>query len=301
MSRPPFPEVIDSTMIGAFRSCPRRMYLEFVEHWKPKSQSIHLHAGAAYASALEAARIAFYVDGASQEDATALGLGVLMKEYGNFVCPPDSAKSLERMCGAFEFYMEQYPMTSDAAVPVSLASGARGIEFAFAEPIDFIHPETGNPILYVGRMDMICDYAGGRYGYDDKTTSALGATWSKQWDLRSQFTGYCWGAGKAGLALNGFLVRGVSILKTKYDTQQALTYRPQWMIDRWYTQLLRDLAAMREMWESGYWDFSLDHACTEYSGCIFRQVCLAADPQPWLETAFERRRWNPVTRQEELV
>lgn len=607
--RPPFPRVLDSTIIASFRSCPRKMQLAYLDHYKPKTPSVHLHAGGAYAAGLEAAREAFYLDGKPSSEAIEIGLGALMKFYGDFECPEDSAKSLSRMMGAFEFYFERYPMESDNAIPVALPGGKRGIEFSFAEPIDEVNPETGDPILYVGRMDMICDYAGGRFGEDDKTTSSLGASWPKQWDLRSQFTGYCvtpetevltadgwvqivnlpesveimawkngklqfelpidyiempfsghltefdgkihikatpehrqvvfdtysqqyktftidtlprtsgalrflsagmkeggeellpaalrllvafqadgtwrdetamefhftkiskakrleslfdeldlpytkhntqdgsfsyrvlkgtqtgtairtllgeakrydswllhlsgsalailveelqywdgssrgtrgwmyftsvpenadwvrtaaalcghytsvhtqagwktsstayrvnitkvhqhavhlteerqvpyegtvycltvpssyfmirsqgrimitgncWGAERAGFPLQGFLVRGVSILKTKYDTMQAITYRPAWMIERWYEQLLRDVRRLKQQWESGVFDYSLDHACTEYGGCEFRQVCLSKDPTPWLEGSFTRRIWDPVNRKETSV
>lgn len=326
--RPPFPTVIDASLIAAFRSCPRRAFFDFFQHWKSKTPSVHLHAGAAYARGLEVARLAYYsgdyhyprvelVDGQQVVDwkseprspgqsleAIACGLQALLAAYGDFECPPDSAKSCERMAGAFEYYFQMYPFETEKAVPVTRPSGKRGIEFSFAEPIDFIHPETGNPLVYVGRFDMLCDYMGGIYGEDDKTTSSLGASWSKQWDLRSQFTGYCWGARRQKLAVDGFLVRGISILKTKYDTQQAVTYRPQWMIDEWEEQLLTvDLPRMVQMWESEKWAISHAEACTEYGGCQFRQVCLSAPENRlnWLRTGFERRSWDPVSRLETLL
>lgn len=298
MTRPPFPTVLDSTIIAAFRSCPQKAFMEYFQHYKTKTPSVHLHAGAAFAKGLEVARTAFYLDGLDEEESIRQGLGALLTAYGDYECPEDSAKSATRMAGAYEYYHMQYPMSKDHAVPVELPGGRKGIEFSFAEPIDVAHPETGDPLLYVGRMDMLTKYAGAMYGEDDKTTSQLGASWSKQWDLRSQFTGYCWGASKAGFPLAGFLVRGVSILKTKYETQQAITYRPQWMIDRWYSQLLVDVERMKSMWAAGYWDYNLDHACNEYGGCIFRKVCLSKDPGPWLEGDFERRVWDPVNRTE---
>lgn len=624
MTRPPFPAVLDSTIVGSFRSCRRKAYLEYVEHWKPRTVSVHLHAGGAYAKGLEEARKAYFIgveqpDGTikqvSEDVAIQIGLRALMRAYGAFECPPDSAKSLERMCGAFEYYFTQYPMSSDKAVPVTLPGGGKGIEFSFAEPIIYpdgeplLHPETGDPLIYCGRMDMIANYAGGMFGEDDKTTSSLGASWSKQWDLRcfsgdteiltragwrridciqegedvlqynkgemefvpaadvhsthfagrlislqngrldqlitpnhrillelrrggekvveaaalgyedkkhkiplsgvlqgeklpaavqryivalqadgslrsskgiqdggqghrehmpypaasfkfvkgrkierlrsilrelgveftehedgsfyvsgftplqelvtklldenkmfredtfelydetfleeleywdgwasqyytihkknaefvqtvahtngwrasvqlkithtqsyvvclskqiscelgaltmkrvgwdapvyclsvpsgfllirrggvvsvsgnSQFTGYCWGAAKAGFPLQGFLVRGVSILKTKFETQQAITYRPQWMIDRWHAQLIRDVEAMIVAWESGYWDYNLDHSCNEFGGCIFKKVCLSEQPEDWLEVDFEKRIWDPLKREEKVI
>jgi hypothetical protein len=301
--RPPFPSIIDASLLSAFRSCPRKAFLEYFHHWKPKTPNVHLHAGKAYAAGLEAARRAYYIEDAPPLTATSIGMGALIKSYGDFECPPDSAKSLERLMGAYEYYFTQYPLSSDAAIPISLPGGQRGIEFSFAEPLEATHPETGEPLIYVGRFDALVNYAGAVYGLDDKTTSSLGASWPKQWDLRSQFTGYCWGASRAGISIAGFLVRGISILKTKYETLQPITYRPQWMVDEWYEQVLRDLVRMEACWRAGYWDANLDHACTEFGGCIFRQICLTepAKRDTWLETGFERRQWDPVRRVETLL
>jgi len=301
MTRPPFPTVLDSTIMAAFRSCPRKAELEFIQHWKPQTPSVHLHAGAAYASGMEAARVAYYLNGHSAEDSIALGIQALLTHYGNFECPEDSPKSASRMAGALEFYFSHYRLGEDQAIPLSLPGGKSGIEFNFLEPIDLAHPETGDPLLYSGRMDMMCSYENMNLGEDDKTASQLGASWPRQWDLRSQFTGYVWGAGRAGIKLDGFLVRGVSILKTKYDTLQAITYRPAWQIDRWYEQLLRDVKRMIAAWQEGYYDYNLDHACAEYGGCQFRSICQMRDPQALLRQQFERRRWDPVARTETLL
>jgi len=205
--RPPFPAVIDNTIRSAFVACPQKALLEYLRHFKSLDQSVHLHAGGAYAQGLEAMRTAYYQDGETQDTALAIGLRSLMDFYGDFECPPESSKSCERMLGALEYYVSQYPLETDAAVPAYLPGGKRGIEYSFAEPLEILHPVTGDPLLYVGRMDGLMDYAGGRYIMDDKTTSSLGASWSKQWDLRSQFTGYAWGCQQAGIETNGVLIR----------------------------------------------------------------------------------------------
>ena len=301
MERLPFPTVLDSTIMAAFKSCPQKAWLEYIQHWKLRDQSVHLHAGAAYAAGMEAARTAFYVNGQSEADSIAAGLQALMSAYGDFQCPPDSAKSLERTAGALEFYFSNYQLGHDKAIPMTLPGGKRGIEFSFVEPLDIKHPETGDPLLYSGRMDMLCDYENMHLGEDDKTASQLGASWPRQWDLRSQFTSYVWGAARHGIKLDGFLVRGVSILKTKYDTLQAITYRPEWQLNRWYEQLMRDVARMIKAWEEGYFDFNLDHACAEYGGCPFCDACQMRDPTPLLEQRFEQRRWDPITRTETLL
>lgn len=296
--RPPFPLVWDSTTIGTLRSCPRKMFLQYMEHWKPGEDSVHLIAGGAFASGLEETRKAFYVDGLHPDDAIARGLGVLMKKYGTYEAPEDSPKSWLRMAGALEYYFSEYPLGMDGAKPHIFGSGEHGIEFSFAEPLPVTHPETGLPLVYAGRSDMVADSFGGLFIYDDKTTSQLGPSWIRQWDLRSQFTGYCWAMRSHGFHPTGCVVRGVAILKTDYKTAQAITYRSDWEVDRWLAQVVRDIERAKVMWEEGYWDYNLDHACTEYGGCVFQRVCKSPDPERWLKMGFHQRVWDPLLREE---
>lgn len=298
MIRPPFPETLDNSALSAFRSCPRKFELEYLQHWKPKTPNVHLHAGGAFARGLEVARERYYVFGDAVDLAIGKGLAALLKFYGDFECPEDSPKSAERMAGALVYYFDAWELPNDTAVPTTFPSGRRGIEFSFLEPLGMAHPETGNPLLYSGRFDMVVDYAGGRFGEDDKTTGQLGATWPNQWDMRAQFSGYCWGARQVGFPIDGMLVRGVAIRKLGYDHAQTVTYRAPWMIDRWEEQTHRDIRRMIEAWDSGYFDYNLDESCNSFGGCIFKQVCLSRETEGWLETGFERRRWDPVTREE---
>jgi hypothetical protein len=333
IAKPMFPHTIDSTMLASFRSCPQKMFRTYIEHWKAKEESVHLVAGGAFAKGIEVARKAYFegicvtakvtnhfdntlgftvrkVEWETTNEAHLLrnhqashqlGLAALMAAYGDFECPADSAKSLERTAGALEFYFERYPFDADGTNPVTFPDGRRGIEFSFAEPLDFRHPVTGDPILYTGRADLVAEYAGGEYVFDEKTASQLGATWPRQWELRSQFTGYVWAAQKVRPAIQGGVVRGVSILKTKYDTAQAITYRSPYEIERWLNQVHRDLKRMLECWESGWWDFDLDHACSEYGGCSFQRICKSPDPDAWLPMYFEQRVWDPLARKQMTV
>jgi hypothetical protein len=293
-----FPELLDASLLASFKSCPELCRKVYFEHFKSKEPSVHLHAGGAFAAGVERTRTAFYVEGKDSETSIAEGVGRLLEFYGDFPCPADSAKSAERMAGAFEFYWTNYPLSLEDGDPVVLEGGKRAIEVSFAEPLPITHPETNDPLIYCGRLDAILNYGGGRYITDEKTTTQLGASWSRQWDLRSQFTGYAWGARQIGIKVDGAIVRGVSILKTKYDTQQAISYRPDWMIDRWYAELQMWVAQMVACYKSGIWVHNFDHACAEYGGCQFREACSSQDEAPWLETYFERRAWNPLLRTE---
>lgn len=329
VSDPRFPEVLDSSMMATFKSCPQLFKKLYVEDWKSKEQSVHLVAGGAFAKGMEVTRQAFHTgeyqfwarryknpeapaEGSEAflkeiqngqpgdaQSSIAIGLTALMTAYGDFQCPADSAKSLERTAGAFEYYWERYPLTLDKAfgpVPIVLPSGRRGIEFSFAHPLPIKHPVTGNPLIYAGRCDSIDDYLDGVYLGDEKTTSSLGATWSRQWDLRSQFMGYSWACHQSGIEVDGTIVRGVSILKTKYDTQQAIVPCAQWQREQWYEDTLSWIEDIIVCWHRNEWKHNFDHACGDFGGCAFRLACGSQEEDSWLSTYFERRQWDPITR-----
>lgn len=325
--RPMFPQTIDSTILGTFRSCPQKAYRTYLQHWKPSSESVHLVAGGAFAKGVEVARRAFWEGKAEQaqisysaegkrsvvwtsqeiakgnaDDALALGTAALIATYGDYDAPPESPKSLERVAGALEFYFDQWPMGEEGdVIPIILPDGRSGIEFSFAEPLDVFHPISGDPILYTGRSDLIGKLGDTLVVADEKTTSALGASWLEQWDMRSQFTGYIWAGHRIGLDIKAAVVRGVSILKTKYGNAQVMTNRQSFEINRWYDQVNRDVERMIRNWKEGYWDYNLDHACNEYGKCSLQSVCKSESPESWLPVYFHRRVWDPLARRELTV
>src|SRR5262249_31883816 len=151
----------------------------------------------------------------------------------------------------FEFYWDNYPLNHEVSYPVLLLGNKRAIEFSAVRDLPILHPETGNPILYSGRLDSILHFAGAPYGFDEKTTTSLGQTWSKKWSLRGQFLGYMWLCRENSIILKGIVVRGVSILKTKYETQESINNYLDWEIDRWYTETLHWINFAIAQWRVG--------------------------------------------------
>ena len=289
----PFPEVIDNSMRSAFARCSKSMELSYIDHWKPKVSSIHLHAGKAFAAGCEVARYKFFVEGVPHEEAVAYGWERLVQEYGDYDSPEDGIKTLDAMSGALAFYFDAYDMRHDFIVPYQ-AGGKHLIEFSATVPIDVKHPTTGQPILYYGRFDMLGQHADGSlWVVDEKTTKQLGNSWVAGWDLDSQFTGYCFLAKKFDLPVVGALIRGVSILKRGYGTAQSIQTRPTYLIDRWYKQLCHDVERMIASWKSNYFDYSFGPGCKMYGGCHFKDVCRSDNSQRWLEADFEQQPYRP--------
>lgn len=298
----PFPAIIDNSMLSRMKKCEGDAYYSFFENLAPLGTNVHLHAGGAFAHGIEHARRAFYVEGKPAAEAIAIGVTELLAYYGDYECPPESAKSAERMAGALVYYFDTYELGSDYVQPWTDGSGT-GIEFSFSFPLPIPHPQSGDPILYSGRFDMLGQdtRSGQLFVVDEKTATSLGQQWVNQWELDSQFTGYCAGAKLYKKPVVGAIIRGVSILKTKYDTKEAIIYRPQWQIDRWYNESVRLVRRMIEVWKYGkdeaHWQLDKS-ACGAYGGCAFKLLCASPRPDQWKSVNFEPRVWHPMVREE---
>lgn len=301
IERLPFPHLIDNSMRADYVACPRKFFYSYVRNLTGVAPNIHLHAGGAFAAGLEAARRAFYEQALDEAHALKAGLEALIKYYGPIELPPSRSgdKSLDNVIRAFDSYFQRYPLASDIIKPLIAANGKAMVEFNFTIPLEIAHPETGEPLLYGGRSDMIGVMHDALWVTDEKTATSLGETWAEQWDLESQFTGYAAAARMHGYPVAGALVRGVGLLKTKISHSEVIVYRPDWIIERWWQQLHRDVRRMIANWHEGYWDLALAKAsCSAYGGCLFSMLDKhpESEHQRYIETYFRPRNWDPLAK-----
>ena len=295
--RSDFPDVVDSTMRAAYVACPKKFFYEYIYQIAPQGSNRDLIAGGAFAAGLCAVRKAYYENGLDLDLALAKGMEAIVREWGSEDLFDDYVKSQTRVLYALDYYFEQYPLPTDYVQPFPLGGGRFAIESSFALPIPgTAHPTTGDPILYAGRYDMLGVRDGVLYIVDEKTTKQLGPSWSTNWTLRSQFTGYVWGAQEFGHPVAGAIIRGISFLKERNDTAEVIVMRPKWQIERWLTQLTRDVNRMIEDYKSGYWDYDLDAACSHYGGCPFLRLCDNQNPDALVNLYYEERKWDPLRR-----
>lgn len=290
----PFPEGIDNSALSAFKKCPLSWAYAHGRKLAPAQGSIHLHAGAAFAKGLEVARREYFDNGQDPFTAQTKGVEALIKSYGDFDAGDNDKKTCEKLIEALADYFIQYPLETNPVRPLKLPNGTHCVEFDFAVPLDIPHPETGNPILYTGRFDMLGEYEGALYGVDEKTASQLGQQWMNNWDLDSQFTGYTWAVQQYNYPIVGFFVRGISLLKNGCGHAQKITYRSQYQIDRWLASTKWYIQQMIDLWRLGQYPSALDKsACNSYGGCAFKSPCESPSPEQWL-SHYVINDWSPL-------
>jgi hypothetical protein len=300
--KPTFPALVDSTMLASYLACPRQFYWAWINRLTVSEKSIHLHAGAAFAAAIESFRLSFY--GARSDYDTAMRDAVerFLKEWGDFPDMIDENKSIYNMLGALHSYFTMYPPATDHVQPY-MNGGKPAVEFSFAIPTSVLHPETGEPILYAGRCDMVGDMGGTLLIVDEKTTSQLGNSWAKKWPMRGQFAGYVMAARRLGnLPVAGAMIRGVSILKAGYGHAEVLVYFPEWQIERWWDHVHRTIERMVSDWNTQFptgFDQNFSDACAAYSSCQFLNLCMVEEPENWIDGYFIRNTWNPLAKNPE--
>lgn len=302
--RPDLPFYIDGTMRSCFRTCEAKYYWSYVLRKVSPHSSIHLHAGKAFAKSVEETRIARYHNGESWERSIEIGEVAMYRAWysgiSEEVDAQDSGKTLPNMLHLHRSYFEEYDLNGSDVTPLIRDCGKPAVEFSFAIPIPGTkHPQTGEPFLYVGRLDMLAHRGQNKdvvWPTDEKTTGALGPKWGSQWALRGQFIGYAWAAQRYGYHVPGALVRGCKITKTgQIGFAEVPIQIPQHVIDRWLIELQRDCARIAECWESDRWSYDFAEGCSAYGGCPYQIVCGAKQPENWLEVNFVDNLWNPVT------
>ena len=298
-----FPKLLDSTIMVTYDACPEKFHYQYVLKLATYATSPDLHAGGAFAKGIEGARRAFWFQDFSPEESLMIGFDHFMGYWGMYEPPPkldiktgnytNHAKDFTNTAGAYFDYFREYPLETDPIKPYIMAGDQPAIEFTFGVPIPINHPDTGEPIIYAGRCDMLGHYNNLLAVVDEKTTGSIGQKWAQKWRMRGQFLGYCWAAQKYGIPAKYALIRGVAIQKTQYVHAQAIESVSDWRIERWYENLLRRVQNAVDDYTSGKYNLSYGDACESYGGCMFLDLCTSRKPEIWFSN-YARREWNPL-------
>lgn len=308
-----FPPYVDSSMRTSYDACKRKHLWSVLYSLYPRGASVHLIAGAAIAAGLEHARKRVFLDpeprSVTQAQMLEAAYTPFLLEWGDYRPDPDerSAKNFNTTWFALCHYLETHNPVEDEIQPWIRPDGSPAVEYKFAIPFeDILHPDTNEPILFVGRFDMIGVMqtpTGPLIGpSDEKSTGSLGFDWASKWDLRGQFLGYIWALRKQGIPASHAFVRGIAILKTKNETKTAIVNYPDHLLARWEYQFKSDVRSMIDRYklfrdgqasDIDTHPFSFGDPCDSYGGCAFQLLCSAKHAEPFFSN-FTSHRFNPL-------
>lgn len=291
-----FPVYIDNSMRKAFSECPTRFMHRYCENLVVVQPNVDLHFGACFAKGLEEARKYFWVTfpGCDTVDAIQAGINEAVIAWGTFQSPMLSNKTKDRLIRAILYYFDQWMLGEDGLTPVK-----DGIESSFEIELPIMHPETGFPLLYVGKRDMLATDVNGRYYVvDEKTTSKLGEAWYSKWDLDAQTTGYIWSVKQEKSDVEVMAqIRGISILRNDYGHAEVPIVKSNWQLEQWHEQLLHDVERMIRCWKAQWFDQALNDQCTAYGrACDYKKLCMSMQPDKRIEGNYKVEVWNPIER-----
>lgn len=312
-----FPSLVDSSLLSAFAKCRRKGYWSGVRRLVKSEENIHTNAGGAYAEGLKVFRRSFYEEKLGMEQSRINGFKALLSSFNHDIeevsqsplvtsAPTilgkqpqerDSAKvDWINTAMAYLFYLEYFKPEFDPLRPHQI-DGKHLVEFSFAIPLPIRNPQTGDPILYGGRFDMVGEMNGTLFVVDDKTTGAMGKNWANEWRLRGQITGYVWAAKSTlKLPIAGAIIRGVSIQKEANKYLQVPVNVSNWRIDRWYEGMIEQCNRLVQCWHERRWptDGEINYQCSTYGACEYMRLCESPTPESWINGYYKIHKWSPV-------
>lgn len=298
LERAEFPAVLDSSILLT-AVCPTKFLYQYCLNLSPSSKSVHLHAGGAFAHAIETVRKSFYLQNKTLDICIYDGWRALIDYWGDYDEVPTegsgSYKDFYNVSAALFDYFRNYNPESDHIQPFRKHDGSPAVEFTFSIPLPIMHPTSGEPLIYAGRCDMIGQYQNSICIVDEKTSYMFPSDWSKNFSMRGQFIGYTWAARHFGIKADMCVVRGIAIQQKSIKHLEAILTFPSWQIERWQGEMLRKVQYLVDCWNAQDFPLNYGSECSSYSGCPMMDLCQSSSPEAWLDT-FAVRKWNPLSK-----
>lgn len=290
---------IDSTSLGAFKTCPRFYQLSIIEGWQGRQLSPHLTFGLLLHEAREGYERAL-VRGVDHDTAMDMVLDYLLRatwdcELGRPWISDHPLKNRKTLIQTVVWYLDS-KAKDDPLKTVIMANGKPAVELSFRFDVG-IASGSGEPIIACGHLDRIATLNEDFYVPDIKTSSsAVDARWLRQFSPHNQFSLYSIAGRVAfGYEIKGVIVDGIQVGVGFARFQRHLVGRTESQLSEWLTDFALVVEEMERAAKSQYWRLN-DKACDMYGGCVFRDVC-AKSPnarEAFIPTQYAKRVWDPL-------
>ena len=315
---------VDNTMLSAFERCPLYYRERHILDWTSRGTSGALGAGGAIHEGLKV----WYQN---MKDAGGAATGLVgavnaIRESWPEDMPTNDFRTLERAQRMMIEYIRTYPSESFRILQVEIPFKFElGRVILWCKNCNFENTPYGalgiprfgcsycgkdlEQIEYGGIFDTLTEFGVGRtvnYILEHKTTSQLGPTYFRQWQIHNQLVGYCWGAEQVSGKLVGGVNMNVLCMTTggnfKFDRQMIPVYPSQ--IEEWKNDVAQACNDIAHAQRTGHWRKRTDNCVMKYGACQFLSVHMLADPedrQRRLETDYIKSEWNFERRDEEVT
>lgn len=310
---------IDNSTLETFTTCPRQAQFYVCQKKEKVGNKSALKFGGIVHKILEARY--FQPAGFVTEETERAMVSVCESEFDTYTAPVDDFRNYGTAINLIKEYNKFYPAEP---FKVLTQAGKPLIEVPFACHLGTIEVNAElsvrNPdgtidlryipslqIMWQGRIDMIVEHEGRLYLVDHKTTSMMGPTYFREFELSSQFHGYTWAAQQLlgrpifGAIINALGVRKPTKTGTSLEFQRKTITITQEALYEWQADTLHIITDFVEMARREHMPKHTKWCVGKYGMCQFFDVCtLPADQrQQLLSTGdYKAVTWNPLNGQD---
>lgn len=300
---------IDNSSLERFTTCPRSAFYYISKRREGAEDREALGFGKRIHEILDA-RYRFHPNVIPDEASTGItvpGTTTRMVQRADAVFSdwtPEEG-SFRTYATALNFIAEYNAMYPVEAFSVAvLPDGRPGVEIPFALPLCTLEADRVIKVVWTGRVDLLYKREDRYYIMDHKTTSVLGPTYFKDFELSSQVFGYVWAMQKLlGCVIDGFCVNALAFRKpTKTGKSLELLRHivpiDQALVEEWEHDTQTIVSDLVNMSQRSDWPKHTKWCVGKYGVCEYAPICALppANREVLLHSgAYRDVTWSPLT------
>lgn len=273
---------IDNSSLEKFTTCPRSAQYYIIDKIEGANERTAPAFGGKIHKILEARykdHVNFMPQEPGRKGTTEIMQEVAAVEFKDWTPPDDDFRTYATALQFIDLYNTTYPV--EAFDIYKLPDGKPAIEMPFAVPLGEIELHDGKniKIIWTGRIDMVYQRESRLYVMDHKTTSVMGPSYFKEFELSSQVHGYVWATQQlTGQRIDGFVVNALAMRKpTKtgkaFELLRHIVPIDQSLVEEWKSDTLTIISDFVNMAERSHFPKHTKWCVGKYGVCEYATVC----------------------------